>query len=62
MSAPAEIGSYRSFKIEVFYDTVKAHYCLNLYGARKYKVDLGMDALGNLIRIENELAKLPARL
>ena len=62
MSAPAEIGSYRGFKIEVFYDTVNAHYCLNLCGARKYKVDLGMDALGNLTRIENELAKLPARL
>ena len=26
MSAPAEIGSYRGFKIEVFYDTVNAHY------------------------------------
>ena len=62
LSAPAEIGSYRGFKIEVFYDTVNAHYCLNLCGARKYKVDLGMDALGNLTRIENELAKLPARL
>ena len=62
MSAPAEIGSYRGFKIEVFYDTVNAHYCLNLCGARKYKVDLGMDAMGNLTRIENELAKLPARL
>ena len=62
MSAPAEIGSYRGFKIEVFYDTMNAHYCLNLCGARKYKVDLGMDALGNLTRIENELAKLPARL
>lgn len=30
MSAPAEIGSYRGFKIEVFYDTVNAHYCLNV--------------------------------
>ena len=25
-------------------------------------MDLGLDALGNLTRIENELAKLPARL
>ena len=29
---------------------------------RKYKVDLGTDALGNLTRIENEIAKIPARL
>ena len=62
MSQPIEIGSYRGFQMEVFYDTVNAHYCLNLCGMRKYKVDLGMDALGNLTRIENEIAKLPARL
>ena len=57
-----QIGSYRGFQMEVFYDTVNAHYCLNLCGMRKYKVDLGTDALGNLTRIENEIAKLPARL
>ena len=62
LSAPIEIGSYRGFRMEVFYDTVNAHYCLNLCGMRKYRVDLGLDALGNLTRIENELAKLPARL
>jgi predicted RNase H-like nuclease (RuvC/YqgF family) len=48
--------------MEVFYDTVNAHYCLNLCGVRKHRVELGADALGNLTRIENELAKLPARL
>ena len=62
LSTPTEIGSYRGFKMEVFYDTVNAHYCLNLCGKAKYKVDLGFDPLGNLTRIENELAKLPARL
>jgi hypothetical protein len=62
LSQPIEIGSYRGFKMEVFYDTVNAHYCLNLCGVRKHRVELGADALGNLTRIENELAKLPARL
>ena len=62
LSAPTEIGSYRGFKMEVFYDTVNANYCLNLCGKAKYKVDLGSDPLGNLTRIENELAKFPARL
>ncbi len=62
LSQPIQIGSYRGFQMEVFYDTVNAHYCLNLCGMRKYKVDLGTDALGNLTRIENEIAKLPARL
>lgn len=62
MPSPTEIGSYRGFKMEVFYDTVGTHYCLNLCGKAKYKVELGSDPLGNLTRIENELAKLPARL
>ena len=62
MSAPTEIGSYRGFQMEIYYDTVNAHYCMNLCGKAKHKVDLGSDALGNLTRIENELSKLPARL
>ena len=62
MSAPTEIGSYRGFRMEIYYDTVNAHYCMNLCGKAKHKVDLGADALGNLTRIENELSKLPVRL
>jgi len=62
MSAATEIGSYRGFQMEIYYDTVNAHYCMNLCGKAKHKVDLGADALGNLTRIENELSKLPARL
>jgi len=62
MSAATEIGSYRGFRIEIYYDTVNAHYGMNLCGKAKHKVDLGADALGNLTRIENELSKLPARL
>ena len=62
MYAPTEIGSYRGFRMEIYYDTVNAHYCMNLCGKTKHKVDLGADALGNLTRIENELSKLPARL
>lgn len=62
MSAPTEIGSYRGFRMEIYYDTVNAHYCMNLCGKAKHKVDLGADALGNLTRIENELSKLPTRL
>lgn len=62
MAEPAEIGSYRGFKLEVFYDTFNAHYCLYLCGKAKHKVDLGTDPLGNLTRIENELAKIPVKL
>ena len=62
LSNPVEIGSYRGFKMEVYYDTFNKHYCLNLCGKAKHKVDLGTDALGNLTRIENEIGKIPARL
>ena len=61
-SKPAEIGSYRGFKLEVYYDSVNSSYCLNLCGKSRHKVELGTDALGNLTRIENELSKLPAKL
>ena len=50
MSAPTEVGSYRDFQMEIYYDTVNAHYCMNLCGKAKHKVDLGADALGNLTR------------
>lgn len=62
LANPVEIGSYRGFKMEVFYDTVNTHYCLNLCGKTRHKVELGSDALGNLTRIENEIAKIPAKL
>ena len=62
LSAPVEIGSYRGFRMEVYYDTLNAHYCLSLCGKMKHTVSLGTDALGNLTRIENEIAKFPARL
>ena len=62
MSAPTEIGRYRGFRMEIYYDMVNTHYCMKLCGKAKHKVDLGADALGNLTRIENELSKLPARL
>lgn len=62
LSNPVEIGSYRGFKMEVYYDSFNTHYCLNLCGKAKHKMDLGSDALGNLPRIENEIGKIPARL
>lgn len=62
MTQPMEIGSYRGFKLEIYYDTINSSYCLNLCRKSRHKIELGMDALGNLTRIENELSKLPVRL
>ena len=62
LTQPKEIGSYRGFQMEIYYDTVNTHYCLNLCGKTKHKVNLGEDALGNLTRIENEFARIPDKL
>ena len=62
LTQPKEIGSYRGFQMEIYYDTVNTHYCLNLCGKTKHKVNLGEDALGNLTRIENELARITDKL
>ena len=62
LANPVETGSYRGFRMEVYFDTLNTHYCLNLCGKAKHKVELGSDALGNLTRIENELAKIPVKL
>ncbi len=57
-----EIGSYRGFKLELNYEPFGAEFQLYLCGAMKHKVSLGSDALGNLTRIENEIAKFPKEL
>lgn len=44
LSKPTEIGSYRGFKLEVYYDPVNSNYCLNLCGKSRHKVELGSDA------------------
>ncbi len=62
LANPVEIGNYRGFRMEVYYDTLNTHYCLNLCGKAKHRVELGSEALGNLTRIENELAKIPVKL
>lgn len=61
-SVPTEVGNYRGFRLEIFYDIVSTKYCVNLCGAMKHTVALGSDALGNMTRIENEISKFPARL
>lgn len=61
-SQPIAIGTYRGFRIEVYYDTLYSEYRLNLCGKAKHQITLGSDALGNLTRIDNELSKLPVKL
>lgn len=57
---PISIGSYRGFGLSVRF-TGFTHK-LSLKGAVAYQVELGTDARGNLIRLDNALDKIPERL
>lgn len=61
-SPNAEIGSYRGFKMELYYEPFSSEYQIYLCGAMKRKVVLGSDPFGNITRIENEIAKFPKEL
>ena len=52
---PIRIGSYRGFEMSVTLENFGKEYILYLTGALSHKVELGEDARGNLIRIDNVL-------
>ena len=59
---PVQIGSYRGFTMSVAFDSIWKTYTLTLKGQMTHRVELGSDARGNLVRIENALDKMPERL
>ncbi|QAT60971.1 helicase [Acidilutibacter cellobiosedens] len=59
---PMEIGSYRGFTMHLSYDGFYNEFQLILKGAMSHIAKLGMDARGNLTRIDNALAAMPDRL
>ena len=59
---PVQIGSYRCFTMSVAFDSMWKTYTLTLKGQMTHRVELGSDARGNLVRIENALDKMPERL
>lgn len=61
-SDPVEIGNYRGFTILLSYGGMMDGHQLTLKGAMSYTAKLGMDARGNLTRIDNALAAMPERL
>ena len=57
-----QIGKYRGFDMSIHYDTWEKKYILTLKGQMTHRVEIGADPRGNLVRIENVLAKMPERL
>ena len=58
---PVHIGSFRGFEVEVSLEQF-GKYGLTLKGAAEHHVELGADALGNILRVENALASLDKKL
>ena len=56
------VGHYRGLELQMFYDTFGKEFKLTMQGAMTHTVTLGSDPKGNLLRMENGLATIPARL
>ena len=48
-----EIGIYRGFCLQVFYDGFSKVYKMNIINQYHYQIELGSDEYGNLTRLEN---------
>ena len=59
---PVPIGSYRGFSMSLTVENFGKDFVLTLKGRMSHRVELGKDARGNLVRIDNALAQMPERL
>ena len=59
---PVPIGSYRGFQMSLTLENFGKDYVLTLKGQMTHRVDLGKDARGNLVRIDNALNTIQNRL
>ena len=58
---PGPIGSYRGFSMSLTVENFGKDFILTLKGRMSHRVELGKDARGNLVRIDNALAQMPER-
>ena len=58
---PVPIGSYRGFAMSLTVENFGKNFYLTLKGQMSHRVELGKDARGNLVRIDNALAQMPER-
>ena len=56
------IGTYRGFAMSLTVENFGKDFILTLKGRMSHRVELGKDARGNLVRIDNALAQMPERL
>ena len=56
------VGQFSGFSLNAFFDRAFARFMLNIKGQCSHRIELGKDALGNIQRISNALAKIPEEL
>ncbi len=59
---PVEIGTYRGFSMALFVEDFGRTIVLTLKGQMSHRAELGDDVLGNLLRIDHALNKMPDRV
>ena len=59
---PVSLGSYRGFQMELFYDSFRSEFQVFLKGSMSHRVALGIDARGNITRMDNALSGVPEKL
>ena len=61
-SEPVVLGIYRGFQMELSYNAFGSQFEITLRGAGSHRVELGTDARGNIIRLDNALSNIPEKL
>ncbi len=59
---PVKIGNYRGFSMSLTLENFSSQYVLTMKGEISHRVELGKDARGNLIRMDNVLNAIPERI
>lgn len=59
---PVPLGNYRGFQMELCFDSFAKEFQIALKGEMTHRVDLGNSGSGNIQRLDNALAGIPARL
>ncbi len=59
---PVPLGNYRGFKMELAFDSFQKEYQVLLKGEMTHRVLIGTSAAGNIQRLDNALAGIPAKL
>ncbi|MCC8125939.1 MAG: hypothetical protein LIO92_00860 [Clostridiales bacterium] len=56
------LGSYRGFQMELSFDSFSKEFNIALKGSMTHRVPIGSDARGNLIRLDNALNHISAKM